>query len=246
METAGTSIDPGEIAKFAALAQEWWDPAGPFAPLHKFNPVRLKFIRDTAAAHFEREARGLRPFEGLTLLDIGCGGGLIAEPMARLGFAVMGVDAGGETVKIASAHAAKSGLVIDYRRVGPEELAAEKLAFDLVLCLEVVEHTGDPGEFIASCAKLVKPGGLLFVGTINKTLKSFALAKLAAEYILRWVPYGTHDWNRFVEPRRLQAMLEDDGLRVLKTQGFMFDPLSWDWRLSGDTDVNYIVAAVRD
>jgi 2-polyprenyl-6-hydroxyphenyl methylase/3-demethylubiquinone-9 3-methyltransferase len=246
METAGASIDPGEIAKFAALAQEWWDPAGPFAPLHKFNPVRLKFIRDTAAAHFEREARGLRPFQSLTLLDIGCGGGLIAEPMARLGCAVTGVDAGDETVKIASAHAARSGLGIRYRCASAEELAAEKLAFDVVLCLEVVEHTADPGEFIAACARLVKPGGLLLVGTINKTLKSFALAKLAAEYILRWVPYGTHDWNRFLEPRRLQAMLEDDGLRVLKTQGFRFDPLSWDWRLSGDTDVNYIVAAVRD
>jgi 2-polyprenyl-6-hydroxyphenyl methylase/3-demethylubiquinone-9 3-methyltransferase len=240
------SVDPGEIAKFAALAREWWDPAGPFAPLHKFNPVRLKFVRDTAAAYFEREARGLRPFEGLTLLDIGCGGGLIAEPMARLGFAVTGVDAGEEAVNAASAHAARSGLDIRYRRADAEELVAEKLAFDVVLCLEVVEHTADPGEFIAACARLVKPGGLLFVGTINRTLKSFALAKLAAEYILRWVPYGTHDWNRFLEPRRLQAMLEDDGLRVLKIQGFMFDPLSWDWRLSGDTDVNYIVAAVRD
>ena len=245
MKTAGASIDPGEITKFAALAREWWDPAGPFAPLHKFNPVRLKFIRDTAAAHFEREARDLRPFEGLSLLDIGCGGGLIAEPMARLGFAVTGVDAADEAVKIAAAHAASSGLAIDYRRAGAEELAAEKLAFDVVLSLEVVEHTADPEAFIAACAKLVKPGGLLFVGTINKTLKSFALAKLAAEYILRWVPYGTHDWNRFLEPRRLCAMLEDAGLSALKTQGFMFDPLSWDWRLSGDTDVNYIVAAAR-
>ena len=246
MKPAEASTDPGEVAKFAALAAEWWDPAGPFAPLHKFNPVRLKFIRDTAAAHFERGAGGLRPFEGLTLLDIGCGGGLIAEPMARLGFAVTGADAGDEAVNIAAAHAVRSRLDIRYRCAGAEELAAENLAFDVALCLEVVEHTADPGEFIAACARLVKPGGLLFVGTINKTLKSFALAKLAAEYILRWVPYGTHDWNRFVEPHRLHAMLEDDGLRVLKTQGFMFDPLSWDWRMSGDTDVNYIVAAARD
>jgi 2-polyprenyl-6-hydroxyphenyl methylase/3-demethylubiquinone-9 3-methyltransferase len=240
------SIDPSEVAKFSALAAEWWDPAGSFAPLHKFNPVRLKFIRDTAAAHFGREAKGLRSFGGLSLLDIGCGGGLIAEPMGRLGFEVTGVDAGEETVKIAAAHAARGGLDIRYRCAEAEELAAENLAFDVVLCLEVVEHTADPAEFLAACAKLVKPGGLLFVGTINKTLKSFALAKLAAEYILRWVPYGTHDWNRFLEPRRLQAMLEDADLGVLKTQGFAFDPLSWDWRMSADTDVNYMVVAARD
>lgn len=238
------SINPSEVAKFSALAAEWWDPAGSFAPLHKFNPVRLKFIRDTAAAHFGREARNLRPFVGLNLLDIGCGGGLIAEPMARLGFSVLGVDAGEEAVKVAVAHGSRLG--IRYRCSSAEELAAENLAFDVVLCLEVVEHTADPAEFLAACAKLVKPGGLLFVGTINKTLKSFALAKLAAEYILRWVPYGTHDWNRFLEPRRLQAMLEDAGLRVLKTQGFAFDPLSWDWRMSADTDVNYMVVAARD
>lgn len=246
METKAASVDPGEVAKFAALAETWWDAQGPFAPLHKFNPVRLKFLRELAASHFERAGRGLRPFEGLTLLDVGCGGGLLSEPMARLGFAVTGIDAGAETVNAASAHAARSGLAVRYCSATAEALAQENAAFDVVLALEVVEHTADPAEFLATCAKLAKPGGLLFVGTINKTLKSFALAKLAAEYILRWIPYGTHDWNRFLAPATLEAMLADAGLSIVKRQGFTFDPLSWDWRMSPDTDVNYIVAAARE
>ncbi|MDE2074999.1 MAG: bifunctional 2-polyprenyl-6-hydroxyphenol methylase/3-demethylubiquinol 3-O-methyltransferase UbiG [Alphaproteobacteria bacterium] len=239
------SIDPAEVAKFTAMAESWWDPTGKFAPLHKFNPVRLKFIRDTAAAHFGRDGSGLHPFKGLGLLDIGCGGGLLSEPMARLGFAVTGADASEKNVKIASTHAGIEGLGIDYRVATAELLAEEGLAFDVVLNMEVVEHVADLPGYLAACARLVKPGGLMFVATLNKTLKSLALAKIGAEYVLRWVPAGTHDWNRFIEPKRLKALLQDNGLKPLKTQGVSFDPLAWDWRLSNDTDVNYMVVAGR-
>ena len=239
------SIDPAEVAKFTAMAESWWDPEGKFAPLHKFNPVRLKFIHDTAAAHFDRARAGLHPFKGLSLLDIGCGGGLLAEPMARLGFAVTGADASEKNVKIASTHAGIEGLKIDYRVATAELLADEGLSFDVVLNMEVVEHVADLPGYLAACARLVKPGGLMFVATLNKTLKSLALAKIGAEYVLRWVPAGTHDWNRFIEPRKLQALIEQSGLKALKTQGVSFDPLAWDWRLSNDTDVNYMVVAGR-
>jgi len=239
--TDAPSIDPAEVAKFSALAAEWWDPEGKFAPLHRFNPMRLAFIRETAAAHFGRQ--GLRPFEGLALLDIGCGGGLLCEPMSRLGFAVLGADASEKNVKTAAAHAAGAGLGIDYRVATAESLAAAGAAFDVVLNMEVVEHVADLAGYLAACAGLAKPGGLMFVATLNKTLKSLLLAKLAAEYVLRWLPPGTHDWNRFVEPARLRGMLEGAGLAVLRTQGVSFDPLNWAWKLSNDTDVNYMVVA---
>lgn len=239
------SIDPSEVAKFSAIAHEWWDPAGKFAPLHKFNPVRLKFIRQTAAAHFGREEKGLTPFEGLSLLDIGCGGGLLAEPMSRLGFAVTGADASEKNVKTAAAHAAETGLTIAYRAETAEMLAEQGQAFDVVLNMEVVEHVADLKAYLGACAKLVKPGGIMVVATLNKTLKSLALGKIAAEYVLGWVPKGTHDWNRFVPPAQLHALLQDTGLKPLKTQGVAFDPLTWDWRLSRDTDVNYMVVAER-
>lgn len=235
------SVDASEVAKFSALAAEWWDPAGKFAPLHKFNPVRLAFIREVAGGRFGRD--GLKPFQGLSLLDIGCGGGLLSEPMARLGFAVLGADASEKNVKTAAAHAASSALEIDYRATSAELLAEEGRAFDVVLNMEVVEHVADLGAYLGACAQLVKPGGLMFVATLNKTLKSLALAKIGAEYVLRWLPPGTHDWSRFVEPERLRAMLEETGLKVLKTQGVSFDPLNWNWRLSADTDVNYMVVA---
>jgi 2-polyprenyl-6-hydroxyphenyl methylase/3-demethylubiquinone-9 3-methyltransferase len=235
------SIDPGEVAKFSAMAAEWWDPAGKFAPLHKFNPVRLAFIREMAGAHFGRQ--GLRPFQGLSLLDIGCGGGLLSEPMARLEFAVLGADASERNVKAAAAHAASSGVEIDYRVATAESLVEDGRTFDVVLNMEVVEHVADLPGYLGACAALVKPGGLMFVATLNKTLKSLALAKIGAEYVLRWLPPGTHDWNRFVEPQRLRAMLEESGLKILKTQGVVFDPLNWNWRLSGDTDVNYMIVA---
>jgi 2-polyprenyl-6-hydroxyphenyl methylase/3-demethylubiquinone-9 3-methyltransferase len=241
--TDAPSIDPGEVAKFSAMAAEWWDPAGKFAPLHKFNPVRLGFIRDTAGAHFGRQ--GLKPFQGLALLDIGCGGGLLSEPMSRLGFAVLGADASEKNVKTAAAHAASSGVEIDYRVATAESLAEDGHAFDVVLNMEVIEHVADLPGYLRACTRLVKPGGLMFVASLNKTLKSLALAKIAAEYVLRWLPPGTHDWNRFVEPKRLHAMLEEAGLKVLKTQGVVFNPLAWDWQLSRDTDVNYMVVAGR-
>ena len=237
------SIDPVEVAKFTAMAAEWWDPTGKFAPLHKFNPVRLGFIRDTAARHFGRQ--GLKLFQGMSLLDIGCGGGLLCEPMARLGFDVLGADASEKNVKTAATHAASSGVTVDYRATSAESLAAEGLVFDVVLNMEVIEHVADLRGYLGACAKLVKPGGLMFVATLNKTLKSLALAKFGAEYVLRWLPPGTHDWSRFVEPKRLHAMLEEAGLKVLMTQGVAFDPLAWDWKLSGDTDVNYMVVAGR-
>jgi 2-polyprenyl-6-hydroxyphenyl methylase/3-demethylubiquinone-9 3-methyltransferase len=244
------SIDPAEVAKFSALAQEWWDPAGKFAPLHKFNPVRLGFIRGEAAGHFGRDARSLRPFEGLSLLDIGCGGGLLSEPMARLGFAVTGADASEKNIGTARAHAAQSGLLqgeraIDYRATSAESLVAEGKSFDVVLNMEVVEHVADVSAYLAACTALVKPGGLTFVATLNKTLKSLALAKIGAEYVLNWLPHGTHDWNRFIPPAELQKLLQETGLTVLKTQGVSFDPLNWDWKLSSDVDVNYMMVATR-
>ncbi len=243
MSSPAPSIDPQEVAKFSAMAAEWWNPTGKFAPLHKFNPVRLGFIRQTACSHFRRE--GLRPFEGLALLDIGCGGGLLSEPMARLGFAVTGADAAERNVRIAATHAAESNLRIDYRMTTAESLAAAGLMFDVVLNMEVVEHVADLPAYMMACGKLVKPGGLMFVATLNKTLKSLALAKFGAEYVLRWLPRGTHDWNRFVEPARLHGLLTEAGLTVQKTQGVSFDPVNWAWKLSGDTDVNYMVVAGR-
>jgi len=239
------SIDPVEVAKFSAIAAEWWDPAGKFAPLHKFNPVRLAFIRAEAAGHFGRDARSLRPFEGLSLLDIGCGGGLLSEPMARLGFAVTGADASERNIGTARAHAAQSGLTIDYRATAAEVLAAEGASFDVVLNMEVVEHVADVSAYLGACTALMKPGGITVVATLNKTLKSLALAKIGAEYVLGWLPRGTHDWNRFIPPTELKASLEDSGLTILKTQGVSFDPLGWDWKLSSDVDVNYMLVATK-
>jgi 2-polyprenyl-6-hydroxyphenyl methylase/3-demethylubiquinone-9 3-methyltransferase len=239
------SVDPYEVAKFSALAAQWWDPAGKFAPLHKFNPVRLAFIRAQAGAHFGRDAKALRPFEGLSLLDIGCGGGLLSEPMARLGFVVTGADASAKNIGTARAHAAQSGLDIAYRATTAEALADEGCRFDVVLNMEVVEHVADVRAYLEACAGLVKPGGLTVVATLNKTLKSLALAKLGAEYVLNWLPHGTHDWNRFIPPAKLQAMLEQTGLTILKRQGVSFDPLRWEWRLSNDVDVNYMMVARR-
>ncbi|MEY4966991.1 MAG: bifunctional 2-polyprenyl-6-hydroxyphenol methylase/3-demethylubiquinol 3-O-methyltransferase UbiG [Pseudomonadota bacterium] len=239
------SIDPAEVAKFSAIAAEWWDPAGKFAPLHKFNPVRLAFIRAEAAAHFGRDARSLRPLEGLSLLDIGCGGGLLSEPMTRLGFAVTGADASEKNIGTARAHAAQSGLEISYRATTAEVLAAEGTSFDVVLNMEVVEHVADVSAYLGACTELVKPGGITVVATMNKTLKSLALAKIGAEYVLGWLPRGTHDWNRFIPPAELKASLDETGLTILKTQGVSFDPLAWDWKLSTDVDVNYMVVAKR-
>ena len=242
-ERAHSSVDPAEVEKFARAAAEWWDPKGKFRPLHVFNPVRLKFIRTVAAEHFGRDEKALTPFGGLTLLDIGCGGGLLSEPMARIGFTVLGADASDRNVRTAATHAAGSGLALDYRCVTAEALADEGGAFDAILNMEVVEHVADLGGFLKSCAALLKPGGFMLVATLNRTLKSLALAKIGAEYVLRWLPAGTHDWNRFVKPADLQRLLEEAGLSVTRLQGVAFDPLRWDWRLSSDTDVNYMMVA---
>jgi len=241
--TNTASVDAAEVAKFSALAAEWWDPAGKFAPLHRFNPVRLSFIKAEAAAHFGRDPRGLRPFEGLSLLDIGCGGGLLAEPMARLGFAVTGADASEKNIGTARAHAAQSGLDIAYHATTAEALVGRQ--FDIVLNMEVVEHVADVAAYLNACAALIRPGGLTLVATMNKTLKSLALAKIGAEYVLNWLPRGTHDWNRFLPPTELRAMLEESGLTICKTQGVSFNPIAWDWVLSSDVDVNYMVVATR-
>jgi 2-polyprenyl-6-hydroxyphenyl methylase/3-demethylubiquinone-9 3-methyltransferase len=239
------SVDQAEIAKFTRLAAEWWDPNGRFRPLHQFNPVRLKFIRALAAGHFGRDEKILKPFLGLSLLDIGCGGGLLCEPMARMGFTVLGADASQKNVGTAAAHAADSGLTLEYRAATAEALAEEGAAFDVVLNMEVVEHVADLPAFLRACARLVKPGGFMLVATLNKTLKSLALAKIGAEYVLRWLPAGTHDWNRFVKPVELEILLEDAGLTVTRLQGVAFDPLRWEWKLSSDTDVNYMMMAQK-
>ena len=239
---ASSALDD-EVAKFAAMAETWWDPEGPFKPLHTFNPKRLAYIRDRAVDRFGRDIGQRHPFAGLSLLDIGSGGGLLCEPMARLGFDVTGIDATEKNTKIAAVHAEQSGLDITYRPVTPEVLEAEGLAFDVVLTMEVVEHVADVDAFLMSCGALVKPGGLLIGATINRTMKAFALAKVGAEYVLRWLPKGTHDWKKFVRPSEFAAGLRAGGLTVDNLVGMSFSPLTGDWALSRDLDVNYMIAA---
>jgi 2-polyprenyl-6-hydroxyphenyl methylase/3-demethylubiquinone-9 3-methyltransferase len=239
---AATSVDPAEIARFSAQAAEWWDPRGKFAPLHQLNPVRLGFIREQALQRFGRDAKARRPFEGLTLLDIGCGGGLLSEPMARLGFAVTAVDASEEGLGAARAHAAELGLAVDYRCATAEALLAEGAGpFDVVLNMEVIEHVADPGQYLRDTARLIAPGGLMILATLNRTLKSLALAKVGAEYLLRWVPAGTHDWRRFPTPAELRGFLAGAPYAVDGPFGVAFDPLGGRWRRSADADVNYMM-----
>ena len=240
------SVDEREVERFSKLAAEWWDPRGKFRPLHLFNPIRLFFIRSAASEHFERNARALQPFGGLSLLDIGCGGGLLSEPMARMGFQVTGVDASEQNVRTADAHAREQNVGVEYRTGTAEALALENARYDVILNMEVVEHVASVPDFLEACAALLKPGGLMFVATLNRTLKSLMLAKFGAEYVLRWLPAGTHDWNRFLTPEELRTQLQRSGLSVLRSQGIMFDPLHWDWRLSTDTDVNYVMLATKD
>ncbi|TBN39841.1 bifunctional 2-polyprenyl-6-hydroxyphenol methylase/3-demethylubiquinol 3-O-methyltransferase UbiG [Paracoccus subflavus] len=241
-----TSIDPAEIAKFEAMAAEWWDPRGKFRPLHLMNPLRLDYIADQIAAEFGRDRRSLRPFEGLRVLDIGCGGGLVAEPMARLGAGVVGADAAEANIAVARLHAEQQGLSIDYRATTAEAMAAEGERFDAVLALEIVEHVADPTAFVATCRNLVRPGGLVILSTLNRTAKSFAAAIVGAEWILRWLPRGTHDWNRFITPAELAAMAAAAGLTVEDRRGMVFNPLTFGWSLSGrDLAVNYILTARR-
>ncbi len=244
---ARSSIDPAEVERFSRIAAEWWDPKGKFAPLHKFNPVRLGFIRDQALYRFGRDPKARRPFEGLRLLDIGCGGGLLCEPMSRLGFHVVGVDASERNIGTASAHAAEQGVEVDYRASTAEALVeAGEPAFDVILNMEVIEHVADPGEFLRSCAQLLAPGGLMIVATLNRTLKAFALAKVGAEYVLRWLPAGTHDWSKFLKPDEIRGFLADGPLAVDGPYGVVFDPLSGRWSQSHDADVNYMMTVARD
>lgn len=243
--TQAASIDPAEIARFSAMAAEWWNPQGKFRPLHRFNPVRLGFIRDRLAAHFGRDATGDQPLSGLRLLDIGCGGGLVAEPMARLGAAVVGADASEKNIGVARLHATESGVGVDYRCTSAEDLAAAGEMFDVVLTLEVVEHVADLEGFLRYCGSMVKPGGLLIAATLNRTMKAYALAIVGAEYVLRWLPRGTHDWKKFVRPHELAAGLRHAGLTVNEITGVSYDPLGDRWQLGRDTDVNYMMVAVR-
>ncbi|WP_122466173.1 bifunctional 2-polyprenyl-6-hydroxyphenol methylase/3-demethylubiquinol 3-O-methyltransferase UbiG [Brevundimonas lutea] len=241
----GASIDPADVARFSAQAAEWWDAKGPFAPLHKFNPARLGFIRDRAAGHFDRDPRARAPFEGLRLIDIGCGGGLIAEPMRRLGFEVTAVDASSENIGTARAHAEQMGLDIAYRAATAEQMEAEGAGpFDVVLALEIVEHVADPEAFLRTCARLIAPGGMMVVATLNRTLKSLALGKVAAEYVLRWVPAGTHDWRQFLKPDEIRLMLSEEPVAVSGPYGLVYSPLTDRWS-EGDSDINYMMVATR-
>ena len=240
------SIDPDEVAKFTAMAAEWWDPKGKFKPLHKFNPVRLGFIRDTIEAHFDLAPDARKPFDGLRFLDIGCGGGLVSEPMRRLGAEMVSVDASEANIKTAMTHAEQGGLDIDFRAGTVEALIeAGEAPFDVVLNLEVVEHVADPDQFLVDCAGLVKPGGLMIVATLNRTAKAFALAIFGAEYVLGWLPKGTHEFEKFLRPGEIEAPLSRAGLDVDAPQGVSFNPIADQWRLSNDHKVNYMMVSRR-
>jgi 2-polyprenyl-6-hydroxyphenyl methylase/3-demethylubiquinone-9 3-methyltransferase len=243
-ETSAT-VDPEEIGRFAAQAEAWWDPEGSFRPLHHINPTRLSFIRQQLLAHFGGNPSSLRPFDGLTLLDIGCGGGLIAEPMSRLGFRVTGIDASSEAIAVARAHAQAVGLTIDYRIATAESAAAADQRFDTVLALEIIEHVADPAAFLGCVGGLVKEGGAFVGATLNRTARSFALAIIGAEYLLGWLPRGTHDWRKFVRPSEFVLGLRPNGLRATQLTGIGYDLVHREWALSRDLEVNYMVMAVR-
>ena len=240
-----STIDADEISKFAAMAEEWWDASGKFKPLHQINPVRLTYIRDHALAHFGREGDVRKPLEGLKILDIGCGGGLLSEPLARLGATVTGVDAGEKNIGIAKLHAAQSGVAVDYRATTAEAVLEGGERFDIVLNMEVVEHVDNVPLYMASCAGLVAPGGLMFTSTINRTPRAYALAVFAAENVLRWLPRGTHDYCRFLTPDEISTLNRRNGLVERNRSGVVFHPLANEWRLSRDLGVNYMVVAEK-
>ena len=244
--TAGTgsTVDPVEIAKFSKLSEQWWDPRGKMAPLHKINPLRLSYIRDAACRKFERNIKSLNCLSGLRMLDIGCGAGLLCEPFTRLGAQVIGVDASASNIAAAKLHAEKGHLSIDYRCTTVEEMDVRE-RFDIVLAMEVVEHVSDVGLFLNRCAAMLKPGGMMVVSTLNRNWKSFALAIVGAEYILRWLPRGTHQWEKFVTPNELEIALEQSRLRVIGETGVVYDLLADRWQLSADMDVNYMLTAER-
>jgi 2-polyprenyl-6-hydroxyphenyl methylase/3-demethylubiquinone-9 3-methyltransferase len=240
------TVDPGEVAKFEAMAAEWWDPNGKFKPLHMLNPCRLDYICAQIAAEFGRDLAGSLPFKGLRILDIGCGGGLLSEPMARLGAEVVGADAAARNIPVAKVHAEQSGLVIDYRHTTAEALAEAGEQFDVVLNMEVVEHVADPQAYLTACQQLLRPGGLMICSTLNRNPKSFMMAIIGAEWVMRWLPKGTHDWAKFITPDELYALIEKAGLRPADRKGMVFNPVTWRWSLSDrDLSCNYVTASVK-
>jgi len=239
------SADAKELERFAHLAAHWWDEAGPLAPLHKLNPTRLEYVRDRICTHLGRDPIGERPLSGLSAVDVGCGGGLLCEPLARLGASVAGIDLAAASVEVAAEHARAGGLTIDYRVAAAEDLVAERARFDLVCAMEVVEHVADPAGFLAACAALVRPGGGLVLATLNRTFRAFALGIVAAEYVLGWLPRGTHSWSRFVRPSEAARPLRRAGLRIDDLSGVVYDPLRDRFRLSRDVAVNYMLFATR-
>ncbi len=243
--TSTGSVDAAEIARFDAMASDWWNPTGGFRPLHRLNPARLAFIRDAVTAHAGRDPAVIAPFAGLDVLDIGCGGGLIAEPMRRLGATVLGIDMAEAAIDVARRHAAQSELDIDYRCCAAEDLAASGETFDVVLALEVIEHVADRGSFFSACAKLVKPGGALVASTLNRTPRAFLVAIVGAEYLLGWLPRGTHDWQKFVRPSELAREARQVGLEVTSLKGLGYRPLTDTWSLGEDLGVNYLAFAVK-
>src|SRR3984893_4548736 len=242
---ADATVDAAEVRRFSRLAGEWWDPRGKMAVLHKFNPVRLAYIRDAACRQFGRDVRHPPCLKGIRILDIGCGGGLLSEPLARLGAEVVGADPSPNNIEAAKLHAERGGLAIDYRVTAVETLADAGERFDVVLAMEVVEHVANVGLFVRRCAEMMKPGGLMVAATLNRTVKSFALAIVGAEYVLRWLPRGTHQWDKFVTPNELEIAMTQADLRIRGETGVIYNPLSDQWRLSSDMDVNYMLTAEK-
>lgn len=241
-----TTIDPAEVAKFEAMAAEWWDPNGKFKPLHMLNPCRLDYITRQIATEFDRDLRADQPFQGLRILDIGCGGGLLSEPMARLGATVVGADAAARNIPVAQVHAQQSGLDIDYRHTTAEDLVTAGEIFDVVLNMEVVEHVADPLAYLTACHDLLRPGGLMVCSTINRNAKSYLMAIIGAEQIMRWLPKGTHEWSKFITPDELFDLLSRAGLKPVDRKGMVFNPLGWSWSLSDrDLSVNYVTTSLR-
>lgn len=244
--TVTSTVDPAEVAKFEAMAAEWWDPNGKFKPLHMLNPCRLDYITQQIAAEFDRDLTQPLPFKGLRILDIGCGGGLLSEPMARLGAEVVGADAAARNIPVAQVHAEQSGLRIDYRHTTAEDMAAAGERFDVVLNMEVVEHVADPLAYLTACQNLLKDNGLMICSTLNRNPKSFVMAIVGAEYVMRWLPKGTHDWQKFITPDELYDLIRRAGLDPVDRKGMVFNPVSWSWSLSAkDLSVNYVTASVK-
>lgn len=239
------SIDDAEIAKFSAMAEEWWDVNGKFKPLHRLNPTRIAYIRDKVAAHYNRDISKPYPLKGISIVDIGCGGGLLSEPMARLGASVTGIDASEKNIQISSLHAEQEEITVDYRHTSAESLAAEGAGYDVVLVMEIIEHVADVESFMRAVTQLAKPGALVFVATMNRTLKAYAMAILGAEYILRWLPRGTHDWNKFLRPSEINNLFATNNVQLQELKGVSYTPFTGQWQLSDDISVNYMMMGTK-